>query len=82
MNIKQFLKPNWKKIVIFVTISIIFSLIDYGISGELIIPIIGLPLPFYINYNITYPFLIIDLIVWYFISCLIVWIYDKVKKKK
>ena len=28
-----------------------------------------------------YPNLIVDLIFWYLLSCLIVWIYDKVKKK-
>jgi hypothetical protein len=81
MTLKQFLKPNWRKVVVFVIIAIIFSLIDYGVSGELIIPIMGLPLPFYINYELIYPFLIIDLIVWYLLSSFIVWIYDKVKKK-
>jgi len=29
-----------------------------------------------------YPNLLLDIIIWYLISCLIVWIYDKYKKKK
>jgi hypothetical protein len=110
MNLKQFLKPDWRKIVIFVII-IFFSLFDvfiyekYGKSSTIIE---GLcithefggteceyklnPL-FWISFNIeingegelylkiltnTY---LISLIYWYLLSCLIVWIYDKFRKR-
>ena len=96
MNWKGFLKPDWKKIIIFIILLIIFLPFKYVVSAAL--PIIwagrGLPLPIYIDIlvgegmvwtTINYPLLgvllIIDLIFWYFLSCFIVWIYDKVKKK-
>jgi hypothetical protein len=96
MTLKQLLKPDWRKIVIFAILCIIFSLINTGISGELIIPIIGLPLPFYYCMlggvvilpnkpeaicSFNYSYLIIDIIIWYLFSCLMVWIYDKYFKK-
>jgi hypothetical protein len=34
------------------------------------------------SFNINYPFLLVDLVFWYLISCLIIWVYDKNKKKK
>jgi hypothetical protein len=102
MTLKQFLKPDWRKIVIFVVLIIIFSLIiwffptynifascfpcgDCGINR-------GFPLTFHVSHpagkcetEFYTSYLIIDIIVdvmiTYFLSCLIVWIYDKVKKK-
>ena len=66
-------------------------------AGELplLFPAEGLPLPIYVgcpekmecpektegSEKLLKVFLMIDLIFWYFLSCLIVWIYDKVKKK-
>jgi hypothetical protein len=50
----------------------------YFTGTGLIVPGMNLPEPvtefLYLN-------LIIDLIFWYFLSCLIIWIYNKVKKK-
>jgi len=96
MNIKKFLKPNWRKIVLFI---IIFVLLFYS---EIICK------PMYVkttaHYDFTgtskssegwlYPcgflsqivkdsitYLLLSLLISYFLSCLIVWIYDKVKKK-
>jgi len=95
MNLKQFLKTGWRKIVIFIILLIIFLPFRYVVSP---FPLIwagrGLPLPIYIdilvgegmiwtpiNQPLLGVFLIIDLIFWYFISCLIIWIFDKIKKK-
>jgi hypothetical protein len=101
MNLKQFLKPDWRKIVVFIVLLIIFLVIyKYKLSlmaGELpsSFPAKGLPLPIYIgcpekmecpektegSEKLLKLFLIINLIFWYFTSCFIIWIYDKVKKK-
>jgi len=95
MNPKQFLKPDWRKIVMFIILSIIFLVIyKYKLSlmvGELplLFPAKGLPLPIYIGCpekmecpeKLLKVLLMIDLIFWYFISCFIIWIYDKVREK-
>jgi hypothetical protein len=122
MNLKQFLKPDWRKIVIFVILSILIILfmpvgkgylfvdcipmvpcpgggpIFTSLSAEIINQIfIGLSI-FYENphYNIEknlknfaskYLFgiiieSIIAIIISYILSCLTVWIYDKLRKVK
>jgi hypothetical protein len=94
-NFYYWVKPDWRKIVIFIILLIIFLVIyKYKLPlmrGELPFPFPakGLPLPIYIkglekidgSEKLLKLFLIIDLIFWYFISCFIVWIYDKLKKK-
>lgn len=98
MNWKQFLKPDWKKIVVFI---LFFSLISYisPFLHDYIFPCVyvgpdscmgefyGLPLIFGVRLLAVFRldniiFLITDLIFWYLLSCLIVWIYDKFIKKK
>jgi hypothetical protein len=106
MNIKQFLKPDWKKIVIM--IGIFFFLIFISpcrtkgwefVSGwrtcgsvNLFWEIFFIPKAVVFDYDILYlGFLnvernriliyFINLISSYFLSCLIIWISDKVKKK-
>jgi len=109
MNLKQFLKPDWRKIVIFVVVSIVLSLfpltlgsIDFFVNQLFIkVPmrsgvVQGIPIPFYfcmlggvvvypevsgLVCNFIYYIFIIDILIWYILSCLIVWIYDKVNKK-
>ena len=97
MNFKQFFKPDWRKILIFIILLIIFfGIYKYKfplLAGELpeSVPAKGLPLPIYLRVpiylnlkslnHLLKVFLMIDLIFWYLISCFIVWIYDKVKKK-
>jgi len=125
MNLKQFLKPNWRKIVIFVVIMVIsFTL---GISGGVtekgkscyvvdIFPthsltICSFPLnpllwifpqaeinvevsKIYLHFQFLIKTYFIPFFYWYFLSCLIIWIYppkffkeklrrvyDKLKKK-
>ncbi len=108
MNLKQFLKPDWRKIVL--TVILIFVLMIYfpsfwGLEG--IKPIFtddkhiccfcetatceGIPFIYAFGgcvseilcYDTTiyWDSLILDLIFWYLLSCFIVWIYNKVKKK-
>jgi hypothetical protein len=106
MSWKQFLKPDWRKIII--TIIILFLTIFYNTRTE-ILPqpktryYQGFPFEWwiyeaggtvigYLIFNIPVELLysgriiltgfIADIIFWYLLSCLIVWIYDKVKKKK
>jgi hypothetical protein len=85
MNFRQFLKPDWRKIVVFIILLIIFLPFKYSlIRGELPVPVKGLPLPIWIEdvySSLLKIFLIIDLIFWYPISCFIIWIYDKLKKE-
>ncbi len=89
MTLKQFLKPNWTKIVIIV-ISMIISFPRYPNYYECS----GFPLCYLSSGKCPFEYfvvlcgigflpvnLILDIIFWYLFSCLIIWIYDKVKKK-
>jgi hypothetical protein len=93
MTLKQFLKPDWRKIVIFVIILalvvIIIPLMNSGFGRYTVI--VGFPLIFYEETfwpsemektNFLVLNFIIDIIVLYIFSCLIIWIYDKSRKKK
>jgi hypothetical protein len=101
MSLKEFLMPDWRKIVIFIILSILtnFGILLFALSvtgGDFgYFEIIGLPLGFYRIapcsmgirgivcgegfFSLTY--LIINLIFWCFISCIIIWGYDRLKKK-
>ena len=96
MNFKQFLKPDWRKIVISVVLFIILSylinnpfytedkgfplvFLDFAVYGPALLPsgtIVDYRGPVFSLMN-----LIIDLIFWYILSCFIIWIYDKFKKR-
>ena len=94
MNFKQFLKPDWRKILIFV----IFFALSYLRKSAGTIPALGYlflyhGFPFYyfsiwLNFNVVWKIkilwvgLLIDVVFWYLFSCFIIWIYDKVKKKE
>lgn len=90
MNLKKFLKPDWRKIVIFL---ILFMSSSFIIYFDTKFYFIGFPLAFYYKHpsygrspswieGFSLNYLLLDLILWYLLSCLIVWIYDKVKKKR
>jgi len=85
--IKQFLKPNWRKILLFIILLIFFIGLKRNIRlGDVFFTARGYPLPFQssngaIDNLISYIFLFINLIFWYLISCFIIWIYNKLKKK-
>ena len=85
MNWKEFFKPNWKKIIIFILLLVVdglllrsvFMLLTFPIyflifssHGETTVPIIGLIIG------------IIGLIIWYIISCLIFYIYENYRGGK
>jgi hypothetical protein len=78
MRLKQFLKPDWRKPLLFIIIFILTHVAEIPSPWENI----------YAQATTNYGtvgivlILIIDVIVTYLISCLIIWIYEKVKKKK
>lgn len=108
MSLKKFLKPDKRKILIFLVI-IIVSLITgflgacFGGHGPCyIFPWSYISLVFFsigtifthigdlfwneqenivFIYIFSYMGIILNILYWYILSCLIVWIYDKVKKK-
>lgn len=108
MKWKEFLKPDWRKIVILILLFIIASLEGIGVE-EPIARRGPVPTIYYYHLNpllwVIPPFELISvgpvkgyeflgirldiipiqyyfsLIYWYILSCLIVWIYDRVKKK-
>jgi len=106
MRVKQFLKPDWKKISAFVIFLIlyligvfyVFVFMEYVPKPSWLLVfdvfMMILALPMYI-FQILFPVMEFEIgiliiivayslliIYWYLLSCLIVWIYDKVKKKK
>jgi len=90
MNLKEFLRPDWKKIVLFLVILIFFPISVY--RGSCALPPASCPgllsllnlfmmyTPFYAGI-VSYPFFIFGIIISYLISCLIFWIYHKLRKK-
>jgi len=109
MNFKKFLKPDWRKIVVFIIVLFLWLILftstivvfpesfpklsvrPMHISTGVIVgyPVFLVKLKYVFINNIFYPFyyiwnfsnLLINITVWYLLSCLIIWIYDKVKKK-
>ena len=105
MTIKQFLKPDKRKIVVFLLLLFgLTCILDYisklyydiyispyvGVALYNIIPILGYP-SFYFEkchfesgciYQFDTLNLLLNIVVWYILSCIIVWVYDKAKKRK
>jgi len=104
MILKQFLKPDWRKIVIFIIVLIVIYFLPIYPCQTIISPWMGRPrhtktefIPvWYViskrfnwgiksdplqTWNCNPLFILFLLIVLYLLSCLIIWIYDKVKKK-
>lgn len=93
MTLKQFLKPDWRKIVLFVIVLFLLTFF-LGIKFSAIPEIesiieIGYP-PFLTiiegflgnkTYKWNFTNLIFNIVIWYLLSCVIIWIYDKIKKK-
>ena len=97
MTIKQFLKPDWRKLIILTFLIPSGSMFLYPPSTflEILVHAIFMGPSVLIDINpvlqdsLTYTDLLIKLIIaiftffyWYLLSCFIVWVYDKVKKKK
>jgi len=96
MKIKQFLKLDWRKIVLFIIFLILTFILVFGTFGippskreveDWIIVFLFYFLAFpieltaYLDPILGFSGFIINIVYLYFLSCLIVWIYDKVKKK-
>ena len=93
MNLKQFLKPDWRKIVItIVSIFYVLLVIVSFITGGMFVDCTeegfrlhpescGYKKPL-IEINDLRVTFIISIVISYILSCLIVWIYDKFRKKK
>jgi hypothetical protein len=96
MGIKQFLKPDSKKIVIFIILFIISTLARANLfpNHEVKYPyspfVFGIPFVSFYVYPVVelgvitkFNFIgfVGNIIFWYFFSCLIFWFYDKLKKK-
>lgn len=92
MSWKEFLKPDWRKICIWIIISIIIILTIFveNIFFHLRTgKFYGYPFPFYATGGVVSPKWLaiftptfwINIFIAYLLSCLIVWIYDKGKKK-
>lgn len=97
--IKQFLRPDWRKIVIFFVIMICWIIFfsrgeGYPPLADVMIDYIGYPV-FLITrqggepgafygpiYEWNFINLIINIVIWYLISCLIIFVYNKLRGKK
>jgi hypothetical protein len=103
MNLKQFLKPDWRKIVVFA----ILVLIGIAITHPLVYPELSYSFPFLpfplevveirmipcpphepgtpisdcVEYFFIYRNILLNFFSYYFITCFIIWVYDKLKKK-
>ena len=84
MSVKEFLKPDKRKILLFIFLSISIIL-PQGTWG---IHFYGYPLPTRVEAstvlggnNFFIENLFVDLIFWFILSFSIIWIYDKVRKK-
>ena len=102
MNWKQFLKPEWKKIIIFVILLFVAPFPFIRGESMMCIQMVGADCPLSITTDFTFGvpiifhqnqfssatltnvlplFFPIHLIYAYILSCVIVWIYDRVRKK-
>jgi len=99
MNFKQFLKPDWRKIVIFIIIFIFFSFAPIWITihcytwecgpgpttSSFFNSLESMANKEFFDFGYFNPWISIffgSIAISYLLSCLIAWIYDKVKKKK
>jgi len=90
----KFLKPDWRKISLLIIIFLVSSLYVVNCCPlcKAICESRGFPLPYQIcrttmtqnSYpcSILYFGLIADIAIWYLISCLLIYIYDKIRTKK
>jgi membrane protein implicated in regulation of membrane protease activity len=86
MNWKQFLKPDWRKMVLFVILLILSLLYEWPCTRSSVCRglIFSYATKFFLsdNYDILWVQFVLNIVIWYLLSCLIVWIYDKFRKRK
>jgi len=106
MNWKEFLKPDWRRVLVFILyppllfllqgliISFTYSKIEQLNFATLIAKIIGVPIinfetllsfstiqQYQLNLIFSSMFFILDQVYRYFFACLIIWVYNKIKKR-
>ena len=94
INLKQFLKPDWRKIVLTIIFCVIVYLVNPSCQdcSEGLSSARKFPIPFFIiiivdfisGFRISdfiWLIAIITVFFYYLFSCLIFWIYDKIRKK-
>jgi len=94
MNIRQFLEPDWRKIVITI---VLFAFLFYSFDGKYPIEYMYIAMGgcretdggmvcIGSGYGYNWAYFFLDIFIWaiisYLLSCLIIWIYDKLRKKK
>jgi len=84
---KEFLRPDLKKVITFIIIAVLG--ISYIFLFSLLSGLSILDLPSVLIFGVLignyYEFgraILVNALYWYVLSCLIIWIYNKVKKKK
>jgi hypothetical protein len=94
MTLKQFLKPDWRKIVVFITVLILGGLslfiVAVCFSCPIYIGFIGLALFIVLDFIFLifspsfffYLGILLSIFYWYLLSCLIIWIYSNFKSIK
>jgi hypothetical protein len=98
MNLKQFLKSDWRKTVIFAILYIIFLfymiITNFGFLPYVKCPSKYVEMPDIFTNSIgcfredllfvyyTFLLFLVPTIWFYILSCLIIWVYDKFRKKK
>jgi len=97
MSWKKFLKPDWRRLILFVITMVglnYFWISSFDISDGR--DLFGLPLGFYPKGSFMmrpgYPTppvvefswvnLVVDILFWYLIACIAFYVYDKVKEKR
>jgi hypothetical protein len=83
MNWKEFLKPNRKKILMFIILLIIFVFSFYGSGVLFYLGVFLYPIIISIGslncYNCGLIGIVLNIFYLYFLSCFIVWIFDRFK---
>jgi hypothetical protein len=95
MKWKEFLRPTIWKVTIFIVLLILTSVFNYATyCPGCTRAAYGFPLALYElpgcepvsvgcpGYRVVYSALIVDLIFWYLVSCVILWIFGRTRKKK
>jgi len=83
-TIKEFLKPEWRKVL---TFGFLFFVLPIFMPQPISAPSWGFPIPYYssglnVETVFSFPFFILDILICYFLACLVGFTYNKFKAKK
>jgi hypothetical protein len=82
MKLKEFLKPDWRKILLTILLMIVPTIFIKASTTVLHSCPVGVDCPPLFIQELFLQEIIITVIGTYLFSCLIVWIYNKMKKKR